>query len=118
MNIKKEKEKLCMTKILMHFYELNAVPGLTSAETEDCKKNYFFAAKNGGHTPGGYTPGITVTFPGTYINWKIAFLKRAITGCIQHTKRFDKAASTTFYCSRTTTASNPCRKSLVDSLPY
>ncbi len=29
--------------------------GYTCAETEDCKKKIFLAAKNGGHTPGGYT---------------------------------------------------------------
>ncbi len=34
--------------------------GYTRSETEDCKKKIFFAAKNGGYTPGGYASGITV----------------------------------------------------------
>ncbi len=47
------------TKIfIMHFNAENAFPGLYRTETEDSKKKLFFmVAKNGGYTPGCYTPG-------------------------------------------------------------
>ncbi len=55
----------------MHFNAQNAFPELYRAETEDCKKNFwkYFATKNGGYKPGGYTSGITVLLIGTGMNF-------------------------------------------------
>ncbi len=49
-------------KFIVHFYAQNAVPGLYEGRNGRSQKIFiFFAAKNGGSTPGGYTSGITVT---------------------------------------------------------
>ncbi len=53
-------QRVIHQNFIMHFNAQKSFPGLYEGRNGRLQKKLFLAAKNGGHTPGGYTSGITV----------------------------------------------------------